>query len=192
MNRVNQVPKIQFDFQAIEIGISCEEMRIKQSFCNAIKTLMESTKSGKTITEIICDDRLNNLSRREKTGAENALLKLSEKVLLLKGQNHVILDEILNDLKEHDCQKELAFAKISDKVSIDCCEVISLVEVDDLKIPDDNDEIINRKVVEDPLLSLRVSDSLIDTNCQELEIMKEKRRKALPVQQEETHIQPKV
>ena len=167
-------------------------MRIKQSFCNAIKTLMESTKSGKTITEIICDDRLNNLSRREKTGAENALLKLSEKVLLLKGQNHVILDEILNDLKEHDCQKELAFAKISDKVSIDCCEVISLVEVDDLKIPDDNNEIINRKVVEDPLLSLRVSDSLIDTNCQELEIMKEKRRKALPVQQEGTHIQPKV
>ena len=153
---------------------------------------MESTKSGKTITEIICDDRLKNLSRREKTGAENALLKLSEKVLLLKGQNHVILDEILNDLKEHDCQKELAFAKISDKVSIDCCEVISLVEVDDLKIPDDNDELINRKVVEDPLLSLRVSDSLIDTNCQELEIMKEKRKKALPIQQEGARIQPKV
>ena len=84
-------------------------------------TLMESTKSGKTITQIICDDRLNNLSRREKTGAENALMKLSEKVLLLKGQSHVILDEILSELKEHDCQKELAFAQIADedyKVSV--------------------------------------------------------------------------
>ena len=189
---MNQLPKIQSYFQAIEIGISCEDMLIKQSFCNAVKTLMESTKSGKTITQIICDDKLNNLSSLEKTGAENALLKLSEKVLLLKGQGHVILDEILSDLKEHDCQKELAFAQISDKLSIDCCEVISLVEVDDLKVPDGNDEIINRKVVEDPLLSLRVSDSLFDTNCQELEIRKEKRRKALPVQQEGTHIQPKV
>ena len=155
-------------------------------------TLMESTKSGKTITQIICDDRLNNLSRREKTGAENALMKLSEKVLLLKGQSHVILDEILSELKEHDCQKELAFAQIVGKVSVDCCEVISLVEVDDLKIPDDNDDIINLKEVEDPLLPLGVSDSLIDTNCQELEIMKEKRRKALPIQQDGTHIQAKV
>ena len=165
---------------------------VKHSFCNAIMTLMESTKSGKTITQIICDDRLNNLSRREKTGAENALMKLSEKVLLLKGQSHVILDEILNELKEHDCQKELAFAQIADKVSVDCCEVISLVEVDDLKIPDDNDDIINCKEVDDPLLPLGVSDSLIDTNCQELEIMKEKRRKALPIQQDGTHIQAKV
>ena len=189
---MNQLPKIQSYFQDIEIGISCEDMMIKQSFCNAVKSLMESTKSGKTITQIICDDKLNNLSNLEKLGAENALLKLSEKVLLLKGQGHVILDEILNQLKEHDCPSELAFAQISDKVSVDCCEVISLVELDDLKIQDDNNDIINRKVVEEPLIPLRVSDSQIDTSCQELEIMKEKRRKALAIQQEGTHIQPKV
>ena len=93
---------------------------------------MESIKEAKSVGQIIADVDIEPISHIDNSGREHAMLKLSEKVLQLRGVSSVVLDELL---KQHDYEENtgaFAFINVVERTPLDCSKVLSLIESGDL------------------------------------------------------------
>ena len=167
-------------------------MKIKYQFCKAVKAIMDSVGEGKSVSEIVPEINVQDIPRLDDIGASKALLKLSEKVLQLKGLTVIVLEEMLKDLEDKNNQAVFAFIQIAEKISCDCSEVLSLIEADDLKDGHDNKRINAIKSFEEHALSLTVTDAQKEIKCGDLIVQAQDKTNALQICQEDVKIHPKV
>ena len=167
-------------------------MNVKYLFCKAIKRIMDSIKEGKSVTQIISDVNIEPIPHVDKTGTEYAMLKLSERVLQLKGVSNVILGELFKQLEDAENVGIFAFTNIAEKISLECSEVLSLVEADDLIVEYDQQRNKIEDIIEHPLLPMKVIDTQKEAQCGDLEVLKIDGTQVFPIQQESVRNEPKV
>merc|ERR1711972_107744 len=102
--------------------------------------MMDAIKEGRSVTQITTDIGIQDLPKMDKSNTDHALIKLSEKVLQMKGLTDTVLMEELDDI---DQEKDVAFSSLysisafiqaTEKAAFSCFEVLSLLETDDLNI----------------------------------------------------------
>ena len=72
-------------------------MNVKYLFCKAIERILDCIKEGKSVTQITTDLGSQILHQEDNIITDNALLKLSERLLQLKGVTNVVLMEAMKD-----------------------------------------------------------------------------------------------
>ena len=153
---------------------------------------MDHIKEGKSVTQITTDLGIQNLYQEDNISTDHALVKLSEKLLQLRGVTNVSLVEELKDLEdEKDCGVS-AFIQIADKISADVFEVISLVEAADLCFQDDKQTKKANKTINEHLIHAEVTDTQKESKSNDLVIEQQPGTKALSINQDGFQIEPKV
>jgi hypothetical protein len=167
-------------------------MNVKYLFCQAIRRIMDHIKEGKSVTQITTDLGIQNFNREDNISTDHALVKLSEKLLQLRGVTNVSLVEELKDLEdEKDCGVS-AFIQIADKISADVFEVISLVEAADLCFQDDTQTKKATKSINEHLIHVGVTDTQKESKSNDLVIEQQRATNALSINQDGFQIEPKV
>ena len=153
---------------------------------------MDDIKEGKSVTQITTDLGIQNLYQEENISTDSALVKLSEKLLQLRGVTNVGLVEEIKNLEDKNDYGVSAFIQIADKISADCFEVLSLVEAADLSFQDDRETKKANKTIFDHLIPVRVTDTQKESNSIDLVIKQQRGANALSIYQEGFQIEPKV
>ena len=153
---------------------------------------MDQIKEGKSVTQITTDLGIQDLYREDNISTDHALVKLSEKLLQLRGVTNVALVEELKDLEDEKDYGVSAFIQIADKISADCFEVLSLVEASDLCFQDDSKSKNANKSINEHLISVRITDTQKESKPNDLVIEKQRGTIALSIYQDGFQIEPKV
>lgn len=153
---------------------------------------MDSIKEGKSVTQIVAEVGIEDLPKMDITSTDHALLKLSEKVLQMKGYADVVLSEELKNIDEEKNVGISAFIQTTEKTSFSCSEVLSLLEADDLNIEPDMKSKKASETLNESLTPLRVGCVQDELHSTDLVIKKQSKTHAITINQEGEQIQSKV
>ena len=149
-------------------------------------------KEGKSVTQIVADVGIEHLPKMDKSNTDYALLKLSEKVLQMKGLTDVVLLEELENIAEEKHVGISAFIQTTEKTSFSCSEVVSLLEVDDLNIEQDIKRKNASETLNESLTPLKVAHAQDEIHSKELVTEKQTKTHAILINQDGEQIQSKV
>ena len=167
-------------------------MNIKYLFCKAIEKIMDAIKEGKSVTQIVTDVGAQELPKMDKTNTEKALIKLSEKVLQMKGSTDIVL---LEDLASIDDEKNVgmsAFIDTIEKTSFSCFEVVSLLEADDLNTEQAFQSTKAVETLNESLTPFKITETLDESQSKELVIEKHPKTRAISINQSGEQVQSMV
>ena len=159
---------------------------------------MDAIKEGRSVTQITTDAGIQDLPKMDKSNTDHALIKLSEKVLQLKGLTDTVLIEELDSI---DKEKDVAFSSLysisafiqaTEKTAFSCFEVLSLLEADDLNIEENWQSKKAIKTIDETLTPFKITETQEDIASEELVIETQPRTRAISLNQAGEEIQSKV
>ena len=173
-------------------------MHVKYLFCKAIEKMMEAIKEGRSVNQITTEVGTQDLPKMNKSNTDHALIKLSEKVLQMKGlTDNVLIEELDNIDKEKDVAFSSfysisAFIQATEKAAFSCFEVLSLLEADDLNIEGNWQSKKAVKTIDQTLTPFKITETQEDLASEELVIETQPKNRAISLNQTGEEIQTKV
>ena len=153
---------------------------------------MDAIKEGKSVTQIVTDVGAQELPKMDKVNTEQALIKLSEKVLQMKGSTDIVL---LEDLVGIDDDKNVgmsAFIDTIEKTSLSCFEAVSLLEADDLNTERAFQSTKAVEKLNESLNPFKITETLDESQSKELVIEKQPKTRAISINQSGEKVQSMV